>query len=162
MNGSMSVHALRQTLHWIDLAILALFLAPISIWDLKRRRIPDALVFSGIAVFTGKRVVEKTLTLPAALLTVAAGFCAIFLLFILFRGKIGLGDAKLSAMLAIALGLKGWILALLCASFSGICVALPLIATKTINRNERIPFAPFMALGGIVAFLLQPLLPPFL
>jgi leader peptidase (prepilin peptidase)/N-methyltransferase len=84
----------------------------------------------------------------------AVGFVFIFILWIFSRGKIGLGDAKLSALIAVVLGLNGWIAAIFIASTSGLVAGLALVKMGKIEKKEPIPFGPFLALGAVVSFIL--------
>ncbi len=70
----------------------------------------------------------------------AIGFVFIFALWFFSRGKIGLGDAKLSALIALVLGLNGWIAAIFIASASGLVLGLALIKlgkfrTRSVRQN---------------------------
>lgn len=71
-----------------------------------------------------------------------------------FPGSLGLGDAKLGFLLGIALGSKTFGAAII--AFAGLLIAgLYVLATRGASaRKDAIPFGPFLALGGIVAFFL--------
>ncbi len=71
------------------------------------------------------------------------------------RGRLGPGDAKLSALIGFVLGLRGWLVAMLAASFAGTAVALALIAAGRLRRSDPLAFAPFLAAGVVVALLLD-------
>jgi leader peptidase (prepilin peptidase)/N-methyltransferase len=72
-----------------------------------------------------------------------------------FPGSLGMGDAKLGFLLGIALGSKTIGATLL--AFAGLLVAaLYVLATRGFSaRKDALPFGPFLALGGIVAFFLS-------
>ena len=65
-----------------------------------------------------------------------------------------MGDAKLGFLLGIALGSKT--LGAILIAFAGLLVAaLYVLATRGISaRKDALPFGPFLALGGILAFFL--------
>ncbi|HEV8461042.1 MAG TPA: A24 family peptidase [Gaiellaceae bacterium] len=69
-------------------------------------------------------------------------------------GSLGMGDAKLGFLLGIALGSKT--LAATMIAFAGLLVAaLYVLATRGMSaRKDALPFGPFLALGGILAFFL--------
>jgi len=77
-----------------------------------------------------------------------------FLFGTIFAGSFGMGDAKLGFLIGLALGSKTLGAALI--AFAGLLVAaLYVLATRgTFARKDAIPFGPFLALGGIVAFFL--------
>ena len=150
-------HTGLQRFDWIDFSILALIFIPIVIFDLREKRIPDFIVLPGIGIFLVKRIAEKRLPISMIFITAAAGFVFIFLLSILSKGKIGVGDAKLSALVALALGLKGWMAAVFIASFTGVLFALVMIALHKMAWKTKLPFAPFLALGSLTPFFLNEL-----
>ena len=65
-----------------------------------------------------------------------------------------MGDAKLGFLMGLALGSKTFGAALV--AFAGLLIAaLYILGTRgTSARKDAIPFGPFLALGGIVAFFL--------
>ncbi|MGB8259433.1 MAG: prepilin peptidase [Terracidiphilus sp.] len=81
------------------------------------------------------------------------------------REGLGLGDAKLMAMLAAWLGLPGALLAFVLGSFLGALAALVLLARPAARRDgspwaqQKLPLGTFLCIGGIVSALWgQPLL----
>ena len=69
---------------------------------------------------------------------------------------IGMGDVKLVAFAGLALGYFHWyliIIQLFLGFLIGAIVSIALLGLKIKNRKERIPFAPFLAAGAIVALV---------
>ena len=83
------------------------------------------------------------------------GFIFIWLFWLISKGKIGRGDAKLSALISLFLGLWGWLLAIFVASFFGLLFVLIKVRCGKMTVKEGIPFAPFLILGGIASFFLK-------
>jgi prepilin signal peptidase PulO-like enzyme (type II secretory pathway) len=77
-----------------------------------------------------------------------------FLFAALIPGSLGMGDAKLGFLLGLALGVKTLGAAMI--AFAALLVAaLYVLFTRGVSaRKDAIPFGPFLALGGIVAFFL--------
>jgi prepilin signal peptidase PulO-like enzyme (type II secretory pathway) len=71
-----------------------------------------------------------------------------------FPGSLGMGDAKLGFLLGLALGSKT--LGATLIAFAGLLVgALYVLATRGVSaRKDAMPFGPFLALGGILAYFL--------
>jgi leader peptidase (prepilin peptidase) / N-methyltransferase len=89
-------------------------------------------------------------------LAAAAALGGFFFLFgTIFAGSLGMGDAKLGFLLGLALGSKVFGAAII--AFAGLLVAaLYVLATRGVSaRKDSIPFGPFLALGGIVAYFLS-------
>jgi prepilin signal peptidase PulO-like enzyme (type II secretory pathway) len=78
-----------------------------------------------------------------------------FLFGTIFAGSFGMGDAKLGFMLGLALGVKT--LGAMLIAFAGLLVAaLYVLASRGMSaRKDAIPFGPFLALGGILAYFLS-------
>lgn len=144
-------------------AALLLAAGACAVVDLRQRRIPDAVVAPAAALIALARVVSAArgagwLAPLEGLATAAAAL----LLFALVRaasgGRLGAGDAKLAALIGLALGVRGWLAAMVIASASGSAVALALIAAGRLRPSDPLPFAPFLAVGAAGALLADPIL----
>jgi leader peptidase (prepilin peptidase)/N-methyltransferase len=71
---------------------------------------------------------------------------------LLGKPALGLGDAKLAALLGAWLGLTGLGLATLLAVFCGALVGLIGLASGRLQRSQPIPFGPFLACGGLAVW----------
>lgn len=133
--------------------IFIFFSIPIIIQDIKHQRIPDIYTFVGIAVLLIICGFGAVLSLKDTFIGIMAGFSFFFLVRVVTKGKLGLGDVKYAAFLGGILGLRLWLASVLIASLCGLGVCFLLILMKKMNRRDRIPFAPFMAAGaGAVLF----------
>ena len=153
-----------QTAALIDGVLLLFVLVPITAADIREQRVPDRWVVVGFLLILSRRLLLPsgiggiTASCPGALFSAPRGMwwlihAVVGLLFILAvrfvsKGKIGVGDAKLSALIAFSLGIGGWILALLLASLAAIVFAAVRIARGVMSREDRIPFAPFLGAGA--------------
>jgi leader peptidase (prepilin peptidase) / N-methyltransferase len=88
-------------------------------------------------------------------LAAGAALGGFFFLFAAFLpGSLGMGDAKLGFLLGLALGSKT--LGATLVAFAALLVAaLYVLAARGVSaRKDALPFGPFLALGGILAFFL--------
>jgi prepilin signal peptidase PulO-like enzyme (type II secretory pathway) len=135
-------------------AVFAPTLVLLAAIDAKHRVLPNVIV--GPAILAVGVIVAATAPSSflghLAIAAVAGGFFFAFSAF--FPGALGMGDAKLVFLLGLALGAKT--LPALILAFLGLLVAaLYLIAKRgPAARKDTIPFGPFLALGGLVAFFL--------
>ena len=145
---------LSRPLDLWDLAILGAAGAVAAVVDARELRIPDSvLIAAGVAL------VLKWLVLGPAftwwVLAEAALGGGYFLLFWWASGgRVGLGDAKLSALLAAGLGLAAWLAAVVVASLTAIAWALGAAAAGRRPLADPIPLAPFLLLGTIAGWWL--------
>jgi leader peptidase (prepilin peptidase)/N-methyltransferase len=135
---------------------MAGFLLPIVFHDIREKRIPDTYTFSGCGCLLLLRFLFFNNYL--ILLDATVSFGLIWLLWHFTGEKIGRGDAKLSAMMALGIGLFGWVVALFWASFTGLITSAVLLKIKKLKKEEEIPFAPFLAAGGVISFLTKDLM----
>jgi prepilin signal peptidase PulO-like enzyme (type II secretory pathway) len=141
----------------LDLPLFLLLAAPITFYDLREYRIPDVLSVGGILAFTVLRLLPwrgpHALWEPA--IACAVGFGSFRLIRALTGGKLGRGDAKYSALIAAAAGLRGWFVAMCVASVTGLLCAAVMVGAFGADRQRRFPFAPFLSLGGALAVALR-------
>jgi leader peptidase (prepilin peptidase)/N-methyltransferase len=132
-------------------ALGCVLLAAVSVIDLEQRRVPNRIVLPGLAA----ALVARTAVDPSprwALGALIAGG-ALFVLAAIHPAGLGMGDVKLAAFLGAWLGWNG-VLALVLGSFAGFLPALAIILARgRAARKIAIPFAPFLAIGGVVALL---------
>jgi leader peptidase (prepilin peptidase)/N-methyltransferase len=127
-------------------------LVAVTVTDLERRIIPNRIVVPALAV----ALVVQTAREPSVEWLVAAlGAGAFFLVFALvYPAGLGMGDVKLAAFLGAWLG-RDVVVALFAGS---VLAALPavgvLLVRGSAGRKVGIPFAPFLAAGGVVALFL--------
>jgi leader peptidase (prepilin peptidase)/N-methyltransferase len=157
-------------------AALALLVASFAVFGLHGRALVGAVFCPALvllaAIDAKHRLLPNAIILPASLaiglivaayapgsflthLAAAAALGGFFFLFgTIFAGSLGMGDAKLGFLIGLALGKQTLGAALL--AFAGLLVAaLYVLATRGVSaRKDAIPFGPFLALGGIVAFFL--------
>jgi len=81
------------------------------------------------------------------------GFVVFFLIVIVSRGGMGLGDVKLAALIGLATGFPLVIVALIMGMILGGLVAVVLLGFKIKKRKEAMPFGPFLAVTAIVTLL---------
>jgi leader peptidase (prepilin peptidase)/N-methyltransferase len=69
------------------------------------------------------------------------------------KPALGLGDAKLTALLGAWLGLTGLGLAVALAVFSGAALGVLGRLSGRLGPSQPFPFGPFLALGGVAVWL---------
>lgn len=141
----------------------------IAVYDFKHKIIPDLLSFMfGLITFIGLFFFNEYGFYPhiPSLMEFLSGiFIALpFALFwLISKGTwMGLGDAKLAIGLGWLLGLSRAISGVVVSFWSGAVIGLILIAfSKNHKMKSEIPFAPFLVLGFLIAFLFELHIFPF-
>jgi prepilin signal peptidase PulO-like enzyme (type II secretory pathway) len=65
----------------------------------------------------------------------------------------GLGDVKLAALIGLVVGFPSILLALFLSFVVGGAVGAAGLLARRIGTKDALPFAPFLAMGGMVALL---------
>jgi leader peptidase (prepilin peptidase)/N-methyltransferase len=134
----------------LGLAFCAM-LVVITLTDLERRVIPNAVLAAGALAAVGIAAVGDPGSLPDRLIAGAAAGGFLFVVALLYPRGMGMGDVKLAAVMGLYLG-RSIAPALLIGFAAGALVGLAMIARRgTSARKQAVPFGPFLALGGVVA-----------
>ncbi len=125
-------------------------LALITVTDLEERRVPDAAIFPAMGLTLALDLLTAPSHVPYALLGAAIGLVP-FLLCTLIH--MGLGDVFLAAYVGLIAGFPRVLPCLLLAVLSGGAASLIMLVLGKVKRDTPIPYAPYLALGGLLAIL---------
>lgn len=134
-------------------ALVAIFfcavLVAISAADFEHRIVPNRIVLpAAVVVLAAQVILHPSFEWPLAALAVATFLLAAALA---YPGGMGMGDVKLALLLGAMLG-RSVAVALAVAMVSAMLPALWLFVRHgAAARKMAIPFAPFLAFGGVVA-----------
>jgi leader peptidase (prepilin peptidase)/N-methyltransferase len=139
-------------------ALVGVIFAPtlvlLTVIDLDRRLIPDAIVLPALGSILVLQIAfhpNHTLEWVLASLGAALFF---FIPMLIYPAGMGMGDVKLAALLGAALG-RSVTAAVAIALLAGGVVALFVLASEGIGaRKKAIAFGPFLAAGGLLVFFL--------
>jgi leader peptidase (prepilin peptidase)/N-methyltransferase len=133
--------------------LLVTALVPITLIDLDHRIIPNRI--TGPAAIAALVVIAALDTdfLLEAVISAVAGGGFFFIAAVLYPRGMGMGDVKLAGVLGLYLG-RAVAPAILIALVAGVVLGAAIIARKGAveGRKTAVPFGPFLALGGIVAY----------
>jgi leader peptidase (prepilin peptidase) / N-methyltransferase len=133
--------------------VLVTVLVPITLIDLDHRIIPN--VITGPAAVAALVVIAALDTdfLVEAIVAAIGGGAFFLIAALLYPRGMGMGDVKLAGVLGLYLG-RAVAPAILIALVAGVLVGAAIIVRKGAveGRKTAVPFGPFLALGGMVAF----------
>jgi leader peptidase (prepilin peptidase) / N-methyltransferase len=133
--------------------LLVTALVPITLVDLDRRIIPNKITGpAAIAALVAVAALDADF-LPEAVVAASAAGGFFLVAALLYPSGMGMGDVKLAGMLGLYLG-RAVAPAVLIALVAGVVVGAAVIARKGARegRKTAVPFGPFLALGGLIAF----------
>jgi leader peptidase (prepilin peptidase)/N-methyltransferase len=152
--GAVAVVHLHDAPRLVLGIVLVAFLVPIALIDLDHKLIPNRLtapaailaIVLGTALDPGGEVGRLIAGLAAA--------TALAVPSLLHPSGMGMGDAKLVGVLGLFLG-EAIVPAFFIAFVAGTALGIAIILRKGMSegRRTKIPFGPFLALGGVVGVL---------
>ena len=139
----------------LDASLLAL-LGVVTLADLRTRLVPDAVLLAGMLLALPVCLLADPCGVPGRLAAMAGAGGFLLVAALIRPDGMGLGDVKLAAVLGFYLG-AGVAEAMVVAFAIGSVAGLVLLARHGWRgRSITIPFAPFLALGALVAMAPQP------
>jgi leader peptidase (prepilin peptidase)/N-methyltransferase len=131
--------------------IFCALLVVITLTDLDRRVIPNAVLLAGAVAAIAIVGISDPAGLASRAIAAAAAGGFLFLVALAYPRGMGMGDVKLAAVMGLYLG-RAVAPALLIGFAVGAVVGLVMIARRGASaRKQAVPFGPFLALGGVVA-----------
>ncbi len=133
--------------------LLVTALVPITLIDLDHRIIPNKITGpAALAALIAIVALDRDFLVEAVVGAAAAGGF-FFVAAVLYPRGMGMGDVKLAGVLGLYLG-RAVAPAVFIALIGGVVVGAAVIARKGAKegRKTAVPFGPFLALGGLVAF----------
>ncbi len=148
-------------LFWLIISTLGI---PLVVIDLRLHRLPDRLT---VALFTTSLLIsigcgiigKQSGRILYALIGAFSLALFYFIIALLSKGGMGMGDVKLALSIGLASGFFSAhlvIVATFVAFGLGSAIGLFLMATGKANRKTAIPFGPFMIVGQLISLLLLP------
>ena len=141
---------------WLDLIFVGALVAITRI-DLEHRIIPNRITGPLAITALALTALLEPHQLPERLLAAAAAGGAFALIVFLYPAGMGMGDAKLVAVMGLVLG-SAVAPALLVALIAGTVVGIGVMIRRGVSRGRRtaVAFGPFLALGAVVALFAGP------
>lgn len=136
----------------ITLLEISLLLA-ISIFDLRRRRLPNPLLAIAAALALTSSLAFGRPPLLLGLVGGCAGLAGFFLLARLRPGALGMGDVKLAGVIGLMTGFPQVVFALLFGMIAAGLVALALSLRPRDGLARTMAYAPYLVLGAAIILL---------
>jgi leader peptidase (prepilin peptidase)/N-methyltransferase len=137
--------------------VLVGILVPIALIDLDHQIIPNKITAPAAILAVAIGLVLKPAGVPEQLIAGAGAAAFLFVFVLAYPRGMGMGDVKLAGVLGLFLGREVGV-AIFVAVIAGTLAGAAVMARLGVQRGRktRVPFGPFLALGGIVALLAGP------
>jgi leader peptidase (prepilin peptidase)/N-methyltransferase len=138
-------------------AIFITGLVALSVIDIEEQLLPDAVLAPLFCLGLAFHLVYAGGITNAAL-GAATGYAVLWLIresYRLYAGTegMGYGDVKLAAAIGVWVGIEAIPVVLFIAFAGGVALMLPLTLLGRVGKGAPVPFGPFLAFGGLCAFL---------
>jgi len=136
--------------------VLIWSLIPLAMIDIDHQIIPDSITLPILWLGLLINTADIFVPLEQAVLGAIFGYLFLYIIFWLFKFMtkkegMGYGDFKLLAMLGAWLGWQQIPVMIIVSSFLGTLIGITLIIFKKHDRNQPIPFGPYIALSGLLS-----------
>jgi leader peptidase (prepilin peptidase) / N-methyltransferase len=147
--AAVCIVAFGPTLHALAAGLLCAALLTVTATDLERRVVPNRIVLPAtVLVLAVQELRDPSIEWPLAGLGAAL---FLFAAALAYPRGMGMGDVKLALLLGVGVG-RTVPVALLAGMIAALVPSAVLLARHgAAARKLAIPFAPFLALGGLVA-----------
>ncbi len=146
------------TIETLLVLIITWGLISLTLIDLEHMLLPDQIVMPLLWLGLLVNVNNTFAPLTDAVIGAAVGYMSLFSVFWLFKlltGKEGMGhgDFKLFALFGAWIGWQLLPVLILMASVVGAIIGIALMVFKNHQREQAIPFGPYLAVAGWITFL---------
>jgi leader peptidase (prepilin peptidase)/N-methyltransferase len=134
----------------------AAMLIAVSAIDFEHKIVPNKVLLPMAVLGLVGDAVLRTSHLPELLISGAGAFLVLFIAALIHPAGMGMGDVKLVGVMGLYLG-SAVAPAMFIGFLSGSVVGVVLLVRHGMAaRKMKVPFGPFLALGGLVALLAGP------
>ena len=145
----------------VSLLVFVAMAVAVSVTDLTHRLVPRQLIYGALALIVPLLVVVSAQAhhwrpLADAAIAGAGAFGVFFLIWFFVPRGMGFGDVRLAGVIGVTVGYLGLLhayLAFLVGFVFGLVFGLMLMVGSSSGRRTRIPFAPSLCIGAVVAIL---------
>lgn len=131
--------------------LYALLLLTVLVIDLEHRRVLNIITYPAAPHVLLLSLAPGLPGPTSALVGGAAGLALFLALALIGRGKLGMGDVKLAALIGLMAGYPAVWTALTLGVILGGAAALLLLVTRRADRRSTIAYAPYLAAGALLA-----------
>jgi leader peptidase (prepilin peptidase) / N-methyltransferase len=135
----------------LDLPFVAMLIVVAGI-DLEHKIVPNKVLLPLACWGVAAGFAIRPDAMPTLLIAGAGAFTALLVTALVYPAGMGMGDVKLAGVIGLYIGVSV-IPALAVAFLCGSVVGVAILVRARGGRGHGVPFAPFMALGGLVGLL---------
>jgi leader peptidase (prepilin peptidase) / N-methyltransferase len=124
--------------------------------DLEHRIVPNKILAPAALWGLAAQTLLRPEALPEHLIAAAAAFGLLLIAALAYPGGMGMGDVKLAGVMGLYLGVAAAPALLAAFLFGSVVGGAIVIRGGLAARKKAVPFAPFLATGGLLGLLAGP------
>lgn len=136
--------------HLFLLALLLIALiVPVTVSDLLYQKIPNPILLFFTPLFIFYRLIYPLGSVWNSLFGSFIAFFLSFLIILLSKGGMGMGDLKYYTLFGFVFGVSSFLLIFFLSAFYGVVAGLIIMVVKKTGRKTKIAFGPYIGLAGL-------------
>ena len=152
----------RNLITQIKLLSLLLVILPNAAVDYRSQKMPNQFMLAGLGIRMILFIVEACIDFQGFLSMALDAFIGaavigvfFFLLLLIFKNSIGMGDVKMFALMGLYQGLWGAVNSVFFSLLTCFLISIILLITKRKKRKDTISFGPSIFIGTFIAMCLS-------
>lgn len=141
-----SLPSLLVSIIFVSLLLIA------GVIDYRHQILPNKITIPGIVIGLILAALGWTVPLLSSITGAVVGGTTLLIIALISKGGMGLGDVKFLALIGAFLGPPFTFVAIFLASLAGAVIGTIYLIITRQGRKTPIPFGPFLALGGLIAY----------
>lgn len=135
----------------LGLLLIALII-PVTVSDIVYRRIPNRLLLFFSPIFILYRLIYPLDPFWNSLAGAGGAFLLVFLIILVSKGGMGIGDLKYYTLFGFVFGLGHILLLFFLSTLYGAVAGGFMMKVKKLGRKTKIPFGPYIGLAALTVF----------
>ncbi|GEK89322.1 leader peptidase (prepilin peptidase) / N-methyltransferase [Alkalibacterium putridalgicola] len=135
----------------LGLLLIALII-PVTVSDIVYRRIPNRLLLFFSPFFILYRLISPLDPFWNSLAGAGGAFLLVFLIILISKGGMGIGDLKYYTLFGFVFGLGHFLLLFFLSTLYGALAGGIMMKVKKLGRKTKIPFGPYIGLAALTVF----------
>lgn len=124
----------------------------LTVADISYQKIPNIILLIFTPIFIAYRLLYPLFPWWDSLLGAGVAFVLLFLIIILSKGGMGMGDLKYLTLLGFIFGLERFLLLFLLANVFGVIIGVIKMLMQGTGRKTKLAFGPSISLAAIITF----------
>lgn len=139
--------------HNLILGLLLISLViPVTVSDVFYRKIPNNILLFFTPLFISYRLIYPIFPRWHSLLGALFAFITVFIVILLSKGGMGMGDLKYYTLFGFIFGIPKFLLLLFLSAIYGTIAGIIIVKVKKTGRKTKLAFGPYIGLAALTVY----------